>query len=103
MRSTERNTSIWVITAAHTRLSGSAFHLLLDEDAASCRSRRRLGSEVVQRVRARGLTADAITYSPFGSDEWESCWTLHLRSAPAALVRKKRTISPEASGPAGSV
>ena len=39
------------ITAAHTRLSGSAFHRLLDVP----------------------------------SDEWESCWTLHVRSAPAAL------------------
>src|SRR6478609_3078814 len=40
-----------VITAAQTRLSGSAFHRLRDVP----------------------------------SDEWESCWTLHLRSAPAAL------------------
>src|SRR6478736_6062149 len=41
-----------VITAAQTRLSGWAFHRLLDVP----------------------------------SDEWESCRTLHVRSAPGALL-----------------
>jgi hypothetical protein len=100
MRPTERDTSL----GDHRRpysVVGFGVPPLLDEDARTVGGG--LGSAVVQRVRARGLTVDAITYTPLGSDEWSRAGRCTCAQRLRPCVRKERTISAEASGPAGPV